>query len=217
MGEDRADSDSSRVTLAHELCAALTAMVFLGAMEHGVTSSDTWFTGHLEDVGPTLDFIVTRTAELAGFSEALNAQVRSWLPNGRSFDPADASALESYLSLYAGFLEEPPLDLSNQALIRRLTRYGAELRRTDLLDVLVRAACERPPADDVESARAIVEILGASSSLASRIGDRDLVNIYREWRIARLPDRLNPGGRVWPAVRRRLREVVGALDERLTT
>src|SRR5579859_6915089 len=186
MGEAWIDSDSWQVTLAHELCAAMTAMVFLGAMERGAMASLSSFTGHLEDTGPTLDFIVTRAAELAMWSEGLSAEARSWLPNRHSFETRDSKVLESYLSLYSGFLEEPPLDLSDQGLVRRLTQYGAELRRMDLLDVLVKAACERLPADDVGSARMIVEILAATSPLVSRLGDRDLTGIYRAWRTVRL-------------------------------
>ncbi|WP_327317253.1 hypothetical protein [Streptomyces sp. NBC_01235] len=110
---------------------------------------------------------------------------------------------------------EPVEKLEDPVLVRRMCRMGADLQLTAFLDALINAAVAGGTAPR-SAAGEIVDVLAAACRLAEDGGESGPRDVFRMWRVARLPGILRPGSDAPEWGKAGLRAYDEALEERLT-
>lgn len=121
------------------------------------------------------------------------------------------------LLLWSSGYEEVSSRLEDPVAVRRMSRLGADLQLTRLLQALVDAAIARGP-EVARGAELIAEVLRIATGLVVGASDGDAAarrEVFRMWRVAFLADLLLPDSPARPEARTRYREYGHALEEML--
>ncbi|MFF4275927.1 hypothetical protein [Streptomyces sp. NPDC001536] len=100
----------------------------------------------------------------------------------------------AHLALYSGYLAATPelLDrLDQPPVVRRMCRMAADLQLTEFLGALIGGTVEAETAAGQGAAR-IVDVLTIACDLADATGGTAPAQVFRTWRVARLPGILDP-------------------------
>jgi len=206
--------DRSETTIAHELFGALWGVLFLGAVDLALPVSLPIRIGlgeYVEQRKAGLDEMLARLQTVGGLSDpsmALYNEERANWPTVL----ADADEIAGRLLLYSRNLGEWPVDLRDDALLRRLVTHGVDCQLRSLIDAMILAVALRQPLDPTLLATlhdAAVEAAQLGGAPSPRTTAR---RAYEAWRIADLGNILEPNSRATDAARAALRRVVALLD-----
>lgn len=108
----------------------------------------------------------------------------------------DYEVAAAHLALYSGNLAADPefLDrLGEPPVVRRMCRMAADLQLTEFLEALIGVAVRAEKETEAgQSAARIVDVLTTACDLADATGGTTPAQVFRMWRVARLPQILAP-------------------------
>ncbi|MGW1063095.1 hypothetical protein ACWD4F_01045 [Streptomyces aureus] len=178
---------------ARTVFAALGGVVEIGAVNHTGTwdPADVSVGDFLAPRGEAVARVMAAVRTIGRFDDAVMA-VADELGYLREH-PVEAPWL---LLWSAGITWDPesPEDLAyleDPRVVRRMCRMGADLQLANLLDALVTAGIAAR-VDAEEGGGLIAEVVRDACELVDETGRSTPENVFRMWRVARLPDVLRP-------------------------
>jgi len=202
-------TEPSETSIGHEVFSSLTGCLLLhGVADPSRVGSDPMdVVAFANNQSDRLDSIAKEVGEICRFSEETMGIYREnewWLRR-------DGGEVQSWLALYAGLLEVPPISLEDWHAVNRLVQAGLDGQMVGLLDGLVRGLL-RLESDGRFEADRIVKVLVRVSSLGRHTLAPSVSATYRMWRLCNLRPALDPRSSATTSGRDRLRAAAKALE-----